>query len=274
MKYYDKNNNRLVWEDEKASPDFWDEKWKREDLKKIVERDGKRDRLVRKITKKFFEPKKSVKILEGGCGMGHFVYSLDLAGFDAYGLDYAQKTIRKLKEIFPNLNFLFGDVRKLDFENNFFDGYWSLGVIEHFYEGYGQTALEMKRVLKPGGYLFITFPHLSILRKIKIKLGKYPIFNESTFNQERFYQFGLDAKIVINDFQKMGFKLVFKKSLDGVFGLGGEISFGSSLMKKLYGDPNLIFKILRRIINILISGFCGHIVLLVFRKGENMGRGH
>jgi hypothetical protein len=76
----------------------------------------------------------------------------------------------------------------------------------------------------------------------------------------------LDAKKVRDDFEKRGFKLVYKKSLDAVFGLGGEIFFGSSLMKKLYGDPNLIFKILRKAINMSISWFCGHIILLVFKK--------
>jgi SAM-dependent methyltransferase len=266
MKYYDKKNDRLVWEEQKATSDFWDNKWKREDLRKIVERDGRRDKLVRKITKKFLVPQRSVKILEGGCGLGHFVYSLDLAGYDAYGIDFAARTIAKLKEVFPDLNFLFGDVRKLEFADEFFDGYWSLGVIEHFYDGYNEAAQEMKRVLKSGGYLFITFPYLSLLRKIKIRLHRYPAFDEADFNKEKFYQFAFNDETIKKDFASRGFRLVLKKPLDAVFGLGGEISFGSSFLKKLYGDPNIIFKIMRKAINILTSWFCGHIVLLVFKK--------
>jgi len=42
----------------------------------------------------------------------------------------------------------------LKFPNNFFDGYWTLGVIEHFWEGYNQIIEEAKRVIKPGDIYF------------------------------------------------------------------------------------------------------------------------
>lgn len=104
MKYYDPANSRLVFLGNKATPEFWDQEWNLENLKEVIKKNGSNDKFVSKITKKFLRPSKSVKILEGGCGMGHFVYSLDRSGFDVYGIDYAPKIITKIKEMFPNLN--------------------------------------------------------------------------------------------------------------------------------------------------------------------------
>ena len=164
MKYYDPVNDRLVFSGDKATPEFWDRQWNKENLKETIIKNGVKDKFVGKITKKFLHPGKSVKVLEGGCGMGHFVYSLNLAGFDAYGIDSASETINRLKEMFPDMNFSLGDVRKIDFPDNFFDAYWSLGVIEHFYGGYEDTANEMKRVIKKGGY---SVCHFSLFVEIK-----------------------------------------------------------------------------------------------------------
>ena len=71
------------------------------------------------------------------------------------------------------------DVRNLNFDDGFFDGYWSLGVIEHFYEGYERIIKEVNRVIKRNGFVFLTFPSLSFLRKFKSKWGLYVDYHES-----------------------------------------------------------------------------------------------
>ena len=82
-KYYDLQNKRLVFVGGNADAQFWDKQWERDDLREVVERNGRRDKFVARVTKKFLEPKKTVKILEGGCGMGHFVYSLSMRGYSS-----------------------------------------------------------------------------------------------------------------------------------------------------------------------------------------------
>lgn len=53
------------------------------------------------------------------------------------------------------------DCRNLPFADNTFDIVYSLGVVEHFPET--KIAIyEHCRVLKPGGYFFLTTPHLSL----------------------------------------------------------------------------------------------------------------
>jgi len=264
MKYFDEENKRIIYIKNQATPDFWDEQWSGDDLKSDVERNGKNDDFVRLFTKKYIKADKSSKILEGGCGKGHFVYSLNEAGFDSYGIDFAPQIIKKLKLLFPDLHYELGDVRKLEFADDYFDGYWSLGVIEHFYDGYDDIASEMKRVLKSGGYLFITFPQMSILRKVKAGLGLYKKF-ETEINKENFYQFALDSKKVSRHFIDNGFTLIENKALDGANGLRDEMG-ASAFMNKLYGDQGLNFKIMRKLINICFSWFSGHVTLLVLRK--------
>ena len=95
-----------------------------------------------------------------------------------------------------------GDVRSLELESDSIDGYWSIGVIEHFYEGYSDISREMHRGLRSGGYVFLSFPSMNPLRKIKGKLGLYQDFNENKIND--FYQFCLDPDDVIKNFQSLG----------------------------------------------------------------------
>jgi len=62
-RYYDKLNNRLVYIEKKASPNFWDVHWEVDNFKSMVE-GSKNDVLILKTTGRFL---KEGKILEGGC---------------------------------------------------------------------------------------------------------------------------------------------------------------------------------------------------------------
>lgn len=253
--------------EEKASASFWDKLWNDNDLKKTIET-GARDWFVTRITKKYIPPTKSSKILEGGCGRGQYVYSLDKAGYDAYGVDYAPRIVAKLNSIFPLLKISHGDVRKLEFPNASFDGYWSLGVIEHFFDGYADIIKEMHRVVKPGGYVFITFPCLSPLRKLKAKMKKYPTFDEHTIDRDSFYQFALDPKVVQNDLKKAGFHLIHTKRLDGIKGLKDEIPSLRPFLQSLYSSKILFFQVINGLLSRLFAPFCHHSILLILKKYE------
>ncbi len=268
MKYFDKKNNRLVFTGKIASPDFWDNQWDVENFEKMVRKGGGKHNLVVKTTKKFIQPDKSKKILEGGCWNGQFVYAFDKLGYDAYGVDYAPKTVSKINNAFPELKVTVGDVRKLDFPDNYFDGYWSVGVIEHFLEGYLLITNEISRVLKPSGYLFITFPHMSILRKLKSKLGLYPVFDDKIIEKENFYQFALNYKKVIEKIEKNNFILLQKIPYSGTKGLKDEISFLQPVLQKIYDSKNIFLRIFNYGLSLISAKFSSHAILLVFRKNK------
>jgi len=265
MKYFDYKNNRLLFFNQEATPQYWDKHWEDDNFKKIV-RNGKRNKIILTETKKYLGQPKGQKILEGGCGRGQFVYALNELGYDVYGVDYAKNTVEKTNDLFPELKVSFGDVKSLDFPNDFLDAYWSLGVIEHFFDGYDEIISEMARVLKKNGFLFITFPYLSPLRKLKAKLKIYPDFENSNCDIEKFYQFALDAKQVETRLKNFGFQLIAKKNRSGVKGLKDEIKFLSPALQKIYNSDNLFLKVLGFSISKIFSPFAGHSILLIFNK--------
>ena len=172
MRYYDKHHKRLIYIAETASPEYWDHHWESKNLRAEITKKHF-DQLVIPTTKKYLAP--GSRVLEGGCGTGVHVFGLRQNGFESIGVDNAPETVRLAKEAVPEMDIRLGDVLTLDFEDNYFDGYWSIGVIEHFWDGYEPVLSEMKRLLKPGGYLFLTFPYMSPLRKWKARRGQYPM---------------------------------------------------------------------------------------------------
>jgi SAM-dependent methyltransferase len=162
-----------------------------------------------------------------------------------------------------------GDLTALPFPDNYFVGYWSLGVIEHFWEGYQPILAEMQRVLIKGGYVFLSFPYLSPLRKIKTKLHLYAEIKKLTGKQrECFYQFALDGHAVIADFTVAGFKLLAKKPTSGLKGFKDEVTFLKPMLQRLfdYQGSNLLLRGLSYGLETGLATFAGHQLFIVFQK--------
>lgn len=147
--------------------EFWDRVWARVPLEPQALARQIDVRLVRRIEK--YLPKGST-LLEGGCGAGHYVAWFHKKGFRVIGVDFAEETVRRLREVAPELDVRVGDIRKLPFENESFDGYYSGGVIEHFEDGLRPQIAEAFRVLKHGGYFFVTVPYVNLTRRIASRL--------------------------------------------------------------------------------------------------------
>lgn len=230
IRYLDKRNRRLVYIGKKATSDFWDHHWDVKNFRESVVR-GKNDILLLKTISTYLPDKKG-KILEGGCGIGQKLYCMFIHGYKAIGVDYAKKTIKRVKEAFPEFDVRLGDVRNLPFSDNTFVGYWSVGVIEHFWEGYDIILKEMRRVLIPGGYLFLSFPYMSPLRRWKAKIGLYSEFNYK--GKGDFFQFVLNEKAVMANFKKIGFKLMEKKPRSTIKGFIDEVSLFKPFLQRFY----------------------------------------
>jgi ubiquinone/menaquinone biosynthesis C-methylase UbiE len=97
------------------------------------------------------------KILDVGCGTGHLAGELMRRGFDACGIDMSEAMVRYAREHYGADRFQTGDIERIPFPNNSFDGVMCLGVVEYLSDD--ESALrEMWRVLKPGGWAVITTP--------------------------------------------------------------------------------------------------------------------
>ncbi len=115
-----------------------------------------RDRLWPEMKFLFDYAKKGERILDVGCGNGRF--SKYLEGTDYKGVDFSEKIIEEAEKRFPKKNFYVGDALSLPFKNESFDKVYGIAVIHQIpsYRYRLQAVLEMKRVLKPGGRIFLT----------------------------------------------------------------------------------------------------------------------
>jgi len=268
--FFDDKKHRLIYLRSSATREFWDQHWhdygnSPAELSPLLTRLKRlfplRD-FVFSTTAKYLSPGHAV--LDGGCGQSEHVRRLSAAGYQASGVDFARNTVTEVTRRYPNLDVTVGDVRALPYPDCSFDGYWSLGVIEHFWNGYDDIASEAYRVLKPGGYLFLTFPTMSPLRKIKRLMRCYPVWAPRE-EPDDFYQFALDSGKVTDVFQDLGFSLITKTGVDGAKGIRDEV-----LAPLLPNTSSTAASIWSRGLNLLLDTatrrWAGHLALLVFRR--------
>lgn len=258
--HYWEKENRLVYLDEKATPEFWDSRWQTAGKPPVI---SPSDDVV-KVTKNYLAS--GSRILEGGCGRANKVKAMADAGFNAIGLDFAEQSVNQARIDYPGLDIQQGDVRSLDFSDNYFDGYWSIGVIEHFWNGYDSILSEAARVIKPEGIMFLSAPWFSPYRKYKARSGGYA---NAEFADEpnSFYQFALSKEEVCKQLEKHGFELLSWQ------GRAAEISMREDMIKFkpqidwLFGSRGGIVKrVLRRAITNSLELYCGHSFLAVARR--------
>jgi SAM-dependent methyltransferase len=263
-KYYDKVNDRLVFVQGRADSEYWDEHWSCVSRNDLVAQIKVRNRFVLGQTEKYL-PKGSV-VLEGGCGRGQNVWTLQQAGYDCWGADFAAETVEMVHEVMPDLKVSVTDVRNLSFESDFFDGYWSLGVIEHFFGGYSEIRDEMRRVLRRHGILFLTAPSMSLLRRVKAELGRYEPFLKERFSQDAFYQFALSDERIITDFTASGFKLLAHKKISGLKGLKDEVSLVRKPLQKLYDSRSRTSQAIHKALDVSFRNLTNHMSYFVLQK--------
>lgn len=114
-----------------------------------------------KEIKKRFIYKKRLAALDVGCGNGRLSHFLTLrqaqGDIEYVGVDNNRTMLRIAKKKNPSATFRFAEITKLPFPAHSFDTVWCIAVLHHLTtEKLRLKALkEMKRVLKPGGLLFL-----------------------------------------------------------------------------------------------------------------------
>jgi SAM-dependent methyltransferase len=263
-KVFDKSVNQMVYLAESATPEFWDKQWNGH-LSNVY-LCPPRHRFITWLTKKYL-PLGSV-ILEGGCGMGDKVFALSKAGFKTVGVDFAPDTVAMINKQWPHLEVAMGDVKQLPFPDGNFDGYWSLGVIEHFIDGYSDILKEMYRVIRPEGYLFLTFPMMNLPRKWSVLRGAYPVIegiNEPNL-KHIFYQYALDPLEVNRNFTEIGFSLVKSSGLSSLDCISEEFPWFRVVDNLLIKIPFGIRNYLGLLVDIILGKHFGHVALMVFKR--------
>ena len=138
------------------------------------------------------------KVLDVGCGTGWAsrIIARMVPKGEVVGIDFAEGMVQKAKQLTPkdkaysyeNLSFKIADVEDIPYPDNYFDG---AICIESFswYPNPMAALREMKRVLKPGGRLYVADIADSRLLRLILKvwklftpgLDKWNVYSESQF---------------------------------------------------------------------------------------------
>lgn len=116
---------------------------------------------------KYLKPR-GLRLLDVGTANGYLLEVAAEKGFEVYGTEISSSSLAIAKLKFPDRIFA-GTLEKQNFEADFFDVVTLTDVFEHLNDPQ-KTMTEIRRVLKPGGWLFVISPNSdSWTRKI---LGK------------------------------------------------------------------------------------------------------
>ncbi len=96
------------------------------------------------------------KVLDIGCGFGDLLNDLHLLGCEAYGVEINPDAVEVCRK--GGFNVFNGKLQEARFEDNFFDAVIMWHVIEHLGSP-RDTLLEVRRILKSGGNVFIYSPN-------------------------------------------------------------------------------------------------------------------
>ncbi len=108
------------------------------------------------------------RVLDLGCGLGNTSKLLSSnSSLEIIGLDYCQEEIAKAKNIFPDLNIVYGNAEDMPFESESFDTLVLKDSLHHFYQeaDFQKVSSEINRVLKPGGRLIFLDPNVNAMIK-------------------------------------------------------------------------------------------------------------
>lgn len=256
-------DEKIAWYASEADKAFWDSLWLSQISTDYYAKYSKGDlEEYSPVFTKFLY--KDDHILEAGCGTGRFVVALQARGYKhVRGIDWGRPTIDRVKTLFPELSVEVGDATRITVEDNYYDAYISLGVVEHRQTGPEPFLNEAYRILKPGGLALISVPYINPLRNLKSKLGFYRTKN---VEGHAFYQYAFrkdDFEMILN---QSGFNVIQAKGIYGIYAIKDELPLFAYMLNHIPGGWR-VEKLLKRWR--FLDRF-GHMILFVcIRQGVN-----
>ncbi len=112
------------------------------------------------------------RVLDVGCGEGHFAAALLRAGAEVVAVDVAAEPLRRARSSHPALDLrLVEPEAPLPLQDASFDVVWAGETIEHVADT-AQWLSELRRVLRSGGLLLISTPEHGPLSRLWIGLSR------------------------------------------------------------------------------------------------------
>lgn len=238
------------------------------------------------------------RVLESGCGAGRYVKYLHDRGWDVIGLEWDQDAVDIIKKHWPEVKAVQGDSANSPFEDNYFDGIISLGVIEHWVEGPEAPLKDIYRTLKPGGAAIITAPCLNTVRRLKKATwwNEYVNEREATRNWRKnngpkpnrlqphykyfpyptygeFFEYRFTKKQFIDAIKQEGFEIIDHSPIAVIDGMYHELNPSQRLVK--YENRQFVPTRSGKVINSTLSRvpfFHSHHQVAIVRKPGNSNK--
>lgn len=217
---------RLVYYRRSADAEFWDNHWQTNFSAKLYRWAEKGE------LKDFEEPftrylPQQGRILEAGCGLSQYVLALRVRGYDCEGVEWGTETVNMVHQFYPDLPIRVGDVTRLETPDGYYDGYISLGVVEHRQAGPDPFLKEAHRVLSDEGILLLSVPYFHPLRRAKARLGLY----KGEQMGLSFYQYAFTIEEMSQILQNAGFRVITTFGYSGYKGIKDETPLLRQMVK-------------------------------------------
>ena len=86
---------------------------------------------------------RSLRILEVGCNVGHYLWILQDMGFEnLYGIDVQTRALEKARSVRPGIHFVHGNALDIPFKDGYFDLVYTAGVLIHISPEHIRTAMD------------------------------------------------------------------------------------------------------------------------------------
>jgi len=254
------SGRRLAYYRRTTNAQYWDDIWAKQQTQELYARAQKGELSYYDEIFPAYLPKEG-RILEAGCGLGQFVIALRARGYDAEGVDYGNQTVEFIKGQFPQLPVRLGDVTNLDVPDGYYQGYISLGVMEHRKEGPEPFLEEAHRLLATGGVALISVPYLNFLRRLKLKIG---IFKGSAHGLD-FYQYAYSPIEFDELLCAAGFEVIAHRQYGGFKGVKDEMP----ALAKWFEMPQLGWRLRKFLMNWRWADrHMGHMMMYVCNRVE------
>lgn len=245
----------------------WAEIWRNHDVAPDLSALARREEY--RIMRPILEPlPRGSRILDAGCGLGEWTVFFAQQGFEAVGLDLSAEVVEKLKVRFPGSQFVRGDIRQTGFEPESFDACFSWGAFEHFENGLGDCLDETRRILRPGGWLFISVPFDNwrhILRDAR-KLERWDenFDPHAGYRQvQRFYQWRFTRPELKRELELHGFRTQLVTPISKLQGVGRWLQMDFPVFRQ---NSRVYFAARRMFAALMPSTYVSHMLLAVAQR--------